>query len=89
MSKFELRQLLATPGRAKRCGRRRPDGVSSAACSRRLGVVDAADKRANDRALIDDSRLFSAYMLRGGRTRIWIITEADKAATTVLLPSEY
>jgi hypothetical protein len=53
------------------------------------GLVDASDKRANDdRALIEGTRLLSAYELANG-TRIWIITEADRAATTVLLPAEY
>jgi len=52
-------------------------------------VVDAGDRRANDRALIDGTRLLSAYVLRDGRTRIWIITEADRTATTVLRPEEY
>jgi len=33
-------------------------------------------------------RLFSAYELRDG-TRIWIITEADRSITTILLPEEY
>jgi hypothetical protein len=32
--------------------------------------------------------LLSAYTLSNG-TRIWIITEADRSATTLLLPSEY
>lgn len=52
------------------------------------GVVDREDWRANDRALVESTRLFSAYLLKGG-TKIWIITEADRAATTVLLPEEY
>jgi hypothetical protein len=38
--------------------------------------------------LIDGSRLFSAYHLTNG-TKVWIITEADRSATTVLLPDEY
>jgi hypothetical protein len=53
------------------------------------GVVGKDDARANDWALSDGTRLLSAYLLRDGTTRIWIITEADRSATTVLLPSEY
>jgi hypothetical protein len=34
------------------------------------------------------TRVFSAYELRDG-TRIWIITEADRCVTTILLPGEY
>jgi hypothetical protein len=36
----------------------------------------------------DGTRVLSTYELRDG-TRIWIITEADRGATTILLPEEY
>jgi hypothetical protein len=36
----------------------------------------------------EGSRVFSAYELRDS-TRIWIITEADRSVTTILLPEEY
>jgi hypothetical protein len=52
------------------------------------GDIDDDDRRANERSLADGSRLLSAYTLRDG-TRIWIITEADRSATTILLPGEY
>jgi hypothetical protein len=35
----------------------------------------------------EGTRVFSAYELRDG-TRIWIITEADRSVTTILLPEE-
>lgn len=53
------------------------------------GVVSEDDKKANDEALEDGSRLFSAYILKDGKTKIWIITESDRSATTVLLPEDY
>lgn len=46
------------------------------------------DKQANEDALENRLRILSAYKLPDG-TRIWIITEADRSATTVLLPEEY
>ena len=52
------------------------------------GDVDAEDRAANERALKDGSRLLSAYELPTGE-RVWIITEADRSATTLLLPHEY
>ena len=52
------------------------------------GEVDADDRRANDKALADGTRLLSAYTAAGG-TRFWVITEADRSATTVLLPDDY
>ena len=51
------------------------------------GAVSDHDARANDHAVGSDSRVLSAYETRGGR--LWIVTEADRSATTVLLPSEY
>ena len=47
-----------------------------------------ADWAENDFAVDKDLRLFSVYHDRNG-TKFWIITEADRSATTVLLPSEY
>lgn len=51
------------------------------------GTVCPEDAAANDRALVEGSRLLSAYKI--GDTKIWIITEADRAVTTCLLPTEY
>ena len=52
------------------------------------GDLDAHDQQANDAALRDGSRLLSAYTLDDG-TRIWVLTEADRSSTCVLLPQEY
>jgi hypothetical protein len=56
--------------------------------ARDWGDVDAADAAMNESALGTGGRLLSAYTLSSGR-RLWIITEADRSATTVLLPEEY
>lgn len=53
------------------------------------GEVDERDRKHNDRALTSGCRLLSAYTLPNTRTRIWVITEADRSVTTVLLPGEY
>jgi hypothetical protein len=52
------------------------------------GDLDEFDKTENESALENHYRIFSAYHLKNG-TRIWIITEADRSSTCVLLPSEY
>ncbi len=52
------------------------------------GQVDDGDWRANDQAIKCEARILSAYRLTDG-TKIWIITEADRSATTILLPDEY
>jgi len=53
------------------------------------GTVDKDDWRANDRALREGTRLLSAYELPHTGEKVWVITEWDRSATTILLPSEY
>lgn len=50
------------------------------------GNVCPGDQKANDDALIYQSRLFSAYL---GEKKIWIITEWNRSVTTVLFPIDY
>ena len=52
------------------------------------GLVDAEDAQTNNEALHNGGRLLSVYETRLG-TRLWIITESDRHATTILLPDEY
>ncbi|HRQ42370.1 MAG TPA: hypothetical protein PLD25_31015 [Chloroflexota bacterium] len=54
--------------------------------------MDAFDKRQNDLAVKEGYRILSAYNVpigNGETERIWIITEADRSATTILQPREY
>jgi hypothetical protein len=51
------------------------------------GDINAEDAAENELSLREGFRLLSAYG-RGDR-RFWIITEADRSATTVLMPGEY
>src|SRR5262245_50704602 len=53
-----------------------------------LGTFGPEGQVANLRAVRDGTRVFSAYDLRDGIC-IWIITEADRSVTTILLPEEY
>ncbi len=60
------------------------------------GVVCAEDRKSNFEALRGGFRIFSAYPIdpeepcKGfGDNTLWIITEADRSATTFLLPEEY
>lgn len=86
--KFPLGQLLMTPGIR--------DQVAAGELARALrrhangdwGDLCDEDRQANDRALLEGSRLLSAYLTTSG-VKFWIITEADRSATTALLPSEY
>ena len=51
------------------------------------GDVCQEDRAENEFALKSGLRLFSAYKSEG--IKIWIITEADRSATTILFPDEY
>lgn len=53
------------------------------------GVLDAEDRAANDRAVIESARVLSTYELGESRERVLIITEADRSSTAAMLPSEY
>ena len=52
------------------------------------GELTDEDKQENELSLKAGYRLFSAYELKG-LPKIWIITEADRSATTILFPDEY
>jgi hypothetical protein len=52
------------------------------------GDVDDHDRRENDLSLKRKLRLLSVYHDRN-KVKFWIITEADRSATTVLLPEDY
>ena len=52
------------------------------------GDMSVEDKAENEFSIDRHLRLFSAYDLPGD-DRLWIITEADRSATTLLLPADY
>ena len=52
------------------------------------GDLDEHDRQANELALREGTRLLSVYHAGNG-TRFWIITEADRQTTTILLPEDY
>jgi hypothetical protein len=52
------------------------------------GDLDERDRKANERALKDGSRLLSRYTSEKARP-FWIITEADREHTTILFPEDY
>ena len=52
------------------------------------GEIDVHDGAANERALKEGTRLLSVYRSAAGVT-FWLITEADRSSTTILLPEDY
>ena len=93
--KFNCGVLLSTPGAM---GAFEKNGQSPFEFLQRhlngdWGDLDQEDRQANERAVMDGSRLLSAYKLKDG-TKIWLITEAvgengHRESSTFLLPQEY
>jgi hypothetical protein len=52
------------------------------------GEVDEHDRLQNEMAVSQGMRVLSSYPLSAD-TKLWGITEADRSATTILLPDEY
>jgi hypothetical protein len=68
-------------------------GVTPASLLERHGRGDwgelcEEDAQANQDALRDGLRLLSSYRLADG-VKVWLITEADRSATTLLMPEDY
>jgi len=89
-AKFPLGQVVSTPGalRAFEAAGTEPTEFLKRHMVGDWGEVGSKDKKANDADLKDGGRLLSVYTLKTG-VKIWIITEADRSATTFLLPEEY
>ena len=88
-ARFPLGHVVATPGALEAVRANGIDvlGLVHRHASGDWGAVCAGDAQANDHALEHGARVLSAYETVAGR--LWVITEADRSATTVLLPSEY
>jgi hypothetical protein len=86
--KFPLGRLTATPGVLAAIPNEEIQTALSRHSNGDWGLLDAEDLKANDRALIEGTRLLSAYESTD-HTRFWIITEWDRSVTTILLPEEY
>jgi len=88
--RFPLGQIVATPGALAAFERngQQPIEFLTRHVTGDWGDLDEEDKRANDHAVTHGERVLSAYSL-GDRTKIWVITEADRASTAMLLPEEY
>jgi hypothetical protein len=89
-AKFSPGKVVATPGAlaafADAC--QAADEYLARHLAGDWGDVDAGDWRANDEDLEHKGRLLSSYKLNTG-VKFWIITEADRSSTCVLLPEEY
>lgn len=86
---FFLGQIVATPSALDLLDRA---AVNAAELLQRhqsgdWGNIPSEDAEENDRSVVNGYRILSSYPV--GDERIWIITEADRSSTTLLLPEEY
>ncbi len=90
ISKFSHGQVVSTPAAldAIQQSGQTPEFFLDRHVKGDWGCVCGDDQKANDDALVHGTRLLSAYKTLKG-VRVWIITEADRSATTILLPEEY
>jgi len=90
MPKFSLGQTVATPGalEALLCAGESPTVYLDRHVSGDWGELSAEDVAENEVSVREGYRILSAYSLPDG-TRIWVITEADRSSTTILLTEEY
>jgi hypothetical protein len=88
--KFRLGQVLITPAalEALETSGETLHTFLARHASGDWGEIDQDDWLANERALVDGDRLLSAYRTTKGE-KLWIITEADRSASTCLKPSDY
>ena len=88
--KFPLGRVVATPGAIEAMDQAgtAPLSLLTRHQSGDWGDVCDEDRGYNDADIQAGGRLLSAYRLSTG-VKVWIITEADRSATTLLLPDEY
>lgn len=87
---LQLGRVVATPGaiEALKLAHQSPSLYLNRHLSGDWGDVCEEDRRLNDEAVENGSRVLSAYALTTGE-KLWVITEADRSSTCLLLPSEY
>jgi hypothetical protein len=86
-SKFPLGQVVITANAQTRIDSRAVHEGLSRHAAGDWGDISPQDAAENDAALQGDGGFMSAYGTGDGR--FWIITEADRSVTTVLLPEDY
>ncbi len=86
---LSLGRVVATPGALNLLteARAHPFDYLARHATGDWGELCAFDRRQNEIALREGYRVLSSYPV--GRERVWIITEADRSVTTILLPEEY
>ena len=88
--RFRLGQIVATAGALRLLDKHQstPSEYLLRHVSGDWGSVPPEDAMANEEALKGGLRVLSSYSI-GEADKLWIITEADRSVTTLLLPADY
>lgn len=88
--RFRLGQLVATPGALQLLEKHQADPCDYVLrhVTGDFGSIPPEDSAANEVAVKNGLRVLSSYVIDGSR-KLWVITEADRSVTTLLLPDEY
>lgn len=88
---FKLGQVVATPGALQAIEENSVDSWSllQRHVNGDWGCVPEEDARENQLSVEKGYRILSSYPLNDQGDKLWIITEADRSSTTLLLPDEY
>ncbi len=88
---FPLGHTVATPGALDACEEANvsPSSLLARHASGDWGEIPPEDARENARSLKYGFRVLSSYPIGEDGQKLWIITEADRSSTCLLLPEEY
>ncbi len=89
MALFNLGSVVATPAALEHCERQQvnPLRLLGRHISGDWGDLEQDDIKANENALAYGDRIFSSYKIGDGK--VWVITEADRSSTCLMLPEDY
>jgi hypothetical protein len=90
LSKFPLGRVVATPGALKALedAHQNPFEFLERHQAGDWGELCEEDKKENEFSVLHGFRILSAYRTRNN-VKLWVITEADRSSTCLLLPCEY
>lgn len=89
MALFKIGRVVATPGALQLCEQHQinPLSLLGRHIAGDWGDITAEDVAANVHSVQHDLRILSSYKIGGAK--VWVITEADRSSTCLLLPEEY
>lgn len=88
---FKMGHVVGTPGALRAIEENKADAIEflHRHVTGDWGCVPDEDKLENNRSVENGYRVISSYLLNDRGEKLWVITEADRSSTCLLLPAEY